>query len=283
MKSALIITGVIAWVGGMATMFAAPSCDIECIPNEATPSIILSLTPGFDTRWNPNLHPAEVTFQIYSPRDPVMSWEDDRQPSDTLREPVTVQEAQCMNPDCTTWTLGTDRPGRYEITATVRGREVKGWADVEVGADGCHAETTFMDLQIDATACDDELPPVCDAAPRPSVNLYVAKEMQDTLIGVDVDRVWYEHDGRVGEANCVTQETGVCDTWLVGRELEGDITLHTEFCDQEFTQTVTVGKTADDCHVATQFALMKVDTMGCLADPSTPVPHTDPPTPPESR
>ncbi len=283
MKRVIIITGILAWAGGMATMLAAPSCDVECIPNEDTPSVILNVSPAYGTRWDPKAHPVDVTFQIHSPRDPKMSYEDDRRPMETLREPVTVQHAQCVNDECTTWTLGADRPGRYEITATVCGQEFKGWADVVTGEDGCHAETSFTDLEIDATSCEGvplqppDPGPMCDAVPRPSVHVYVARQVQDMLIGVDVDRVWFEHDGRKGEASCVDADGGICDTWLAGRELEGEIELHTEYCDKEFTQTVTVERGEDGCHVDTVYAWLAVDTLNCLTSDGTPTPPPPPP------
>ena len=80
---------------------------------------------------------------------------------------------------------------------------------------------------------------------------------------VDVDTVWLEHEGRTYEAHCVKGETE-CQAWLAGYELEGKITVFTEYCDSVVSETVHVGRTEDGCHVVTELVALEVSTLGCL-------------------
>lgn len=112
----------------------------------------------------------------------------------------------------------------------------------------------------------DPASPTCDKMMHPSVYVVPSLRDGDMVKTVDVDMVWFEHEGRTYEARCVKGESG-CDAWLAGLELEGPITVSTEHCDTVVSETVRVGRTEDGCHVDTAFVALEVSTLGCLTAP----------------
>lgn len=122
-------------------------------------------------------------------------------------------------------------------------------------------------------------PPECDYAARPSVHVAPVRRLDDYFTAVEVDAVWFQHDGQTHEALCITTDTGCIGAWIAGYELEGPITVFTEYCDTVVSQTVEVGRTADDCHVQTEFMLLEVSTAGCLTAPEPSGPPPPPPGP----
>jgi hypothetical protein len=117
----------------------------------------------------------------------------------------------------------------------------------------------------------------CDLMARPSVYLGVAKQYDDSFQPVDVDAVWYEWRGRTFEATCVRESDGTCEAWIAGWERPGRIAISTEYCDTVVDVDVDVPMTEDGCHVETQYIIMPVKELGCLAtepeDPPDPDPH----------
>lgn len=111
--------------------------------------------------------------------------------------------------------------------------------------------------------------PSCDRMARPSVYVMPARRIGDMVRVVDVDAVWFEHEGRTYEARCIQGEVG-CAAWVAGTELEGRITVSTEYCDTVVSESVDVERTPDGCHVATEFLLLDVSTLGCLVDQPPP-------------
>jgi hypothetical protein len=122
------------------------------------------------------------------------------------------------------------------------------------------------------------LPPgACDRMARPSVYAMFVERYTDYYLPVDVDTVWYEHDGNTYEAYCIEGPNG-CTAWIAGFELTGPITVSAEHCEDVVTETVVVGSTADGCHVETQHMIIEVPTRGCLTAvaPREPPPPTWP-------
>jgi hypothetical protein len=105
----------------------------------------------------------------------------------------------------------------------------------------------------------------CDKVARPSVYVLPARRVGDMVRVVAVDMVWFEHEGRTYEARCIESDAG-CTSWIAGFELEGEITVSAKYCDTLVSETVYVERTPDGCHVATEYVLLEVSTLGCLMD-----------------
>jgi len=124
-----------------------------------------------------------------------------------------------------------------------------------------------------------QLPPgSCDRMARPSVHALVVRQYTDYFLPVDVDAVWFEHDGNTFEARCIEGPNG-CEAWIAGYDLVGPITVSTEHCDEVVSETVVVESTEDGCHAQTQFMMLEVDTRGCLTATNPPQPPPPPSTP----
>lgn len=122
-----------------------------------------------------------------------------------------------------------------------------------------------------------QLPPdLCDRMARPSVHAMVVRRYTDYYLPVDVDAVWFEHDGHAFEARCIQGNRG-CEAWIAGYDLLGPITVSTEHCEEVVSETVVVEPTSDGCHAQTQFMLLEVSTRECMTGTE---PHPPPPTPP---
>lgn len=116
----------------------------------------------------------------------------------------------------------------------------------------------------------------CDRMARPSVYVVPTRRVGDMMWEVDVDQVWFEYEGRTYDARCIQGDSG-CVAWIAGTEIEGEITVSTKYCDTVVSETVFVERTADDCHVATEYVRLYLSTRGCLVDqprPSGPPPQT---------
>jgi hypothetical protein len=177
----LVVTGVSAWLGGLATALAVSSCDVETC---------------------------------------------DMDPDDPLCEPVL--------PVPTGHALGS-------------------------------AELPLVDPAASS---------VCDKMAHPSVYVLPIRRIGDMVRVVDVDMVWFEHEGRTHEARCVEGDAG-CTSWIAGLEIEGEISVSTKYCDTLVSETVYVERTPDDCHVATEYVSLDVSTLGCVVD--QPLPDGPPP------
>jgi hypothetical protein len=181
----IVLTGVCGWLGGLATMVAAGSCDIIEEPEPTYPDD--GSSPFFD---------------------------------DEL-----VAKPEVMDPD----------------------------------GDGPRLRA------VDGTRCD--------LMARPSVYLSVSKQYDDYFQTVDVDAVWYEWEGRTLEATCVPDGNDGCTAWIAGWERAGRMRVSTEYCDTVVDVAVDVPMTDDGCHVQTQYVILPVQELGCLA--------TEPRDPPE--
>lgn len=270
MRRILIFTGIAGIVGGVGTLVLGSSCDIECV-QDTRPSVIVR----FHEPDGSSLRPVSATEVSYELRSPALD-------EDSLEEDMTAlprhQRAGCLDEGCTRWAVGADQSGTFEIDAEVCGRTYTASADVPLSLDGCHAETQYLDVEVDC----EEVPPMdsggerCDASARPSVFVYVAQQYDDYLQAVPVDRVWFEYEGRIADARCAAVDTsGACATWVAGWDMPGRFRVFTSWCDTEVSQTVSVEATEDGCHVDTEFVVLPVSTRGCLeTEPERPdTPH----------
>jgi hypothetical protein len=121
-----------------------------------------------------------------------------------------------------------------------------------------------LDLDLDlASAAPGK---ICDLVAYPSVYFIPVRVYDDFTLLVDVDAVWYEHEGTVREAACLPDHAGGCRAWVAGWELEGEIRVSTEYCDVVVdSDPIFVPIDDEGCHVVTQYVLQPVSTRGCLA------------------
>ncbi len=120
-------------------------------------------------------------------------------------------------------------------------------------------------------------PGECDMVGHPSIHVVPVLHRDDVLLPVRVDSVWFTHEGKTYEAHCVHDGSDCTGGWIAGYELEGPITVGTEYCDTTVEQTVTIERTPDGCHVQTQFLALEVTTRGCLTAETVPVAPPPPP------
>ncbi|MCB9717215.1 MAG: hypothetical protein H6712_25420 [Myxococcales bacterium] len=151
-------------------------------------------------------------------------------------------------------------------------------------ASSCDAEPCAVDPY--DPACDPDpgfpgraqQPTGCDHMARPSVYVLPVVEHDDYLLPAPVDMVWFQHEGETYEARCIATDEGCTGPWVAGYELEGPITVSTEYCETVVSQSVKVGRTEDGCHVATEYVILPVSTQGCEATKPEPSGGSLPPT-----
>lgn len=270
-----VLTGAVGFAGGIATLALGTSCDVECMPDDR-PSILLR----FHTTDGTIQVPQSATSVTYRFR----GFDDDGDATeDTLTTPIADEDGYCLDADCTRWVVGTDQAGIFDIEAVVCGKTYHEQIRAPLADDGCHPEIQHVAIGV---TCDEEpeLPLRdeirCDEMARPSTMVFVGQTGDDYLLPVAVERVWFEHADRTAEATCAWRDTvaGGCSVWTAGWELEGRISVFTQWCDTVVSETVTVGRTADGCHVDTEFVMLPVSTRGCLTS-ETPDGPGDPPGP----
>lgn len=269
-KTLFILTGAAAWVGGIVTAMAALSCDVETCETDPQPSAIVRFYAMHGSTRVP-VRADAVRFQVHA---------EGGDPQTDLAAPPALQSGRCFDDACTQWAVGWDEPGRVEIWADACRQSYTAEVSVEMDAMVCHAETQLVDIKVDDSTCPmdpERLPPwECDKMSHPSVHVYVAKQYDDYFAAVDVDAVWFEHRGQTFEARCLQSEHG-CMAWIAGYELEGPITVSTEYCDTVVSKTVEVEKIPYSCHVQTEYVMLEVSTRGCLTGQV----QEDPPPPPQ--
>jgi hypothetical protein len=274
----LCIPGAAAlMIGGLVTAMAALSCDVETCETDPQPSVIV--------RFWTQVGSARVPVQADSVRFQVQPTGGDAQAD--LASPPGLHNGRCLDEACSQWALGSDQAGYVRIWAEACDRSYTAETSVELDAMACHALTQHVDIEVDGASCpmDPErlpLPPPppptgCDEMAHPSVHVVVAKRYEDYFVPVDVDAVWFQYAGHTFEARCLQGDQG-CYAWIAGYELEGPITVSTEHCDTVVSETVTVHSLPDGCHVQTEYMVLEVSTLGCLATE-----QEDPPPPPPPR
>jgi hypothetical protein len=120
---------------------------------------------------------------------------------------------------------------------------------------------------------------MCDLVGYPSAIVWVVQDGGDVLIPTPTDSVWYTHRERRFRARCVdpnADERG-CAIWVAGYERAGPMQISTEYCGREVGQAVRIGRTGDGCHVKTEYVILDVETLGCLASEPEPPVVTAPP------
>lgn len=277
----LVFTGIIGWLGGLATVAVSGSCDLECVEDDR-PAVLVELVAADGSNFDPARHPTHVRFarpQLVDSADPTPS----------------IEHARCVDDDCITWEAGSDEPGVYEVEAVVCGQRFSTMVEVPSTDDGCHAQTTHVELPITGDVCGDAMTSnpapqeepqddpsmgrdMCKMFARPSVYVQTARPYDDYFTEAKVQKVWYEHEGTTAPAMCIpaSSTSDDCRAWIAGFELEGEIRVFTEYCNTIVEDVVNVTKEPDGCHVQTQFMLLEVETLGCMENPS----NEDPPAPP---
>lgn len=266
----LVFTGVVGIAGGLVTLGIGSSCDIDCMPDDR-PSAVLSFYAPDGSAVRPQ-SASEVTYTFRG------FDEDGDAIEDTLVALPIEHEAYCLDAACSRWGIGADQAGVFEVTAEVCGRTVRREVVVPATDDGCHADVQNIHVTVDCSDLDLPVrasePTTCTPMAVPSAFVYVGILRDDYIEAVPVDAVWYEHEGRTGEAFCaVPHGDEGCSTWIAGRELAGPMTISTEWCDTIVSRDVTIDTTDDGCHVETEFVWLEPSTRGCLT-------HTLPPEPP---
>lgn len=270
-KTLFIITGAAAWIGGIATAMTALSCDVEECAGEPAPSVIVRLWKQEGSAQVP-VQASSLKYQVHATGG---SRHDEFAPN-----PSPLKSGECLDSMCTTWTVGHDQPGRVAIYAEACGERHEAEAIVELDDLACHAETQYVDIQVDGKLCPvgpERIPPwECDELAHPSVVVMVAKKYDDYYAKVPVDDVWFSHMGETYEARCMENGQGECDLWFAGYDLAGPITVSTEYCDTVVSDSVKVDMEPNSCHVATEYMILEVSTLGCLTDQ---LPDAKPPRP----
>ena len=273
MKKVIITTGIVAVAGGIATVLLMPSCDPECVV-QPKPSVILQFVGEPDEHAGINYVAAdEVTFVWINDEGQQVS-----------------QKAECGDEECNDWLLGNGQGGTFEIHAKVCGAQVDKTVTVELNDEGCEVDTQIIQVPVDTAACTDirapetnPVPPdldlksgkTCTLEARPSVLVTVVNRVEDMMIPVHPDRVFYNWDGdtsgRTSSGICLNE---TCSQFAAGWEQAGVFTVGAEVCGKTSRTQVTVGKTHDDCHVETEFVLLEADVSGCNkpTDPAYEVP-----------
>ncbi len=258
MKRVFIATGIIAALGGAATMVFGSSCDTVCTM-EAAPSVIVQIVDQNATA--PEFITADsVRYELT----------DDTGHNETKR-------AECLDDECTEWILGYETPGTYVITAEVCGQQYSATAEVTMDEDGCHVDTQWVQIPVDASTCavkpadvplGNPEPTACTLESRPSVVADVVIAAGDRLVPYKPEKVWFKWSGDKGgreiPGTCLDSE---CTKFAAGREQEGSFTVAAELCGETFTAEVEVEKTEDGCHVDTQSAVIETNIQTCEGGP----------------
>ncbi len=260
MKRVFITTGIIAVIGGAGTAVLSSSCDTVCTL-EAAPSVIVQITAGEGTTAKA-ITADGVWYEI----------------TDAAGGTETVR-GECLDDECTEWILGYEQEGTYAIHADVCGQEYEGSATVELTDDGCHVNTQWVQIPVDASTCAVEPadvpvgqaePTTCTLESRPSVIVDVAARKGDRLWPMPADRVFFQWSGDKGNrefpGTCLNED---CSQFAAGREQAGEFTVGAEVCGNVFTESVEIGKTEDGCHVDTDRVVIVADLNGCEGGPPT--------------
>jgi hypothetical protein len=279
MKNVVITTGVVAVLGGVATVLFMPSCDPDC-EVQPKPSVILQVVAK-----QPN---ASATHTIAAEKVWYEWTNDDGE--------TVSQQAECMDDECTEWMLGGGNPGTYAYHATVCGQQYDGTVTLELNDEGCEVDTQMVELPVNG--CEDltakpPRPPqandpeltvtqkVCTLEARPSVLVHVVGQVGSRLVSLPADRVFYEihepptpehptkgeHPTHPEHPNsgeqpgiCLNEE---CSLFAAGFEKTGGFEIGAEVCGEVVRTRATVGKTADGCHVDTQHVQLMGDASKC--------------------
>lgn len=278
MKRVVITTGVVAIVGGAATILFMPSCDPDCEVHPK-PSVILQIVAKQPTAGAPDAVVAQNVWYEHTNDE---------------GERITKQ-AECLDDECTEWILGDGGPGTYEYHATVCGQPYTSSVTLELNDDGCEVDTRMIELPVDrcmeALASEPPRPPqssdeltirqkTCTLEARPSVLVSIVGQVDSHLVPLPADRVFYRVHEPAAPEHPTTNESpppevpntgempGIClnekcSMFAAGFERTGDFEVGAEVCGQVVTANATVGKTSNGCHVQTQQIQLMADASKC--------------------
>jgi hypothetical protein len=275
MKRVYIFTGITAVVGGLVTAVLVSSCDTECTL-EARASAIVQFVDTSTGSSAPVLVPASAVWFAFSDENGVHE----------------KQRAQCLDEKCTEWLLGYERPGVYEIHATVCGQEYTRTITVGTTADGCHVETQWVKMEVDSSTCRPDLTPADDVRPPTSCSLEARYSVIVDVLGkiegrdqpVPTERRYFKWSGdpdqRQWPGVCLNEE---CSQFAAGLEQQGRFEVGAVVCGELVATTVEVGETEDGCHVATKSVTLTASLDRCDEEPKPIYPPTDPACTLESR
>jgi hypothetical protein len=268
MKKVFIATGVAAGVGGLLTAVLVSSCDTECTM-EARPSAIIEFIDiNSSTNEVSTVSPTEIWYTV----------------TDATGASQTGRP-QCMNDGCSEWMLGYEKPGTYEIHATVCGQEYVNTLEVGMTEDGCHVATEWARFEVDSSLCppvdkvatEVRAPEPCSLEGRYSVIVQVGKGEGEVLTPVPTTSRYFKWSGDADQRKwpglCLDQD---CTQFAAGIEQAGRFEVGAEVCGEVVAQTVAVEKTADGCHVDTQLVNLVVKGDGCEDEPKAVYPPVDP-------
>jgi hypothetical protein len=286
MKRVVITTGIVAVIGGAATILFMPSCDPDC-EVRPKPSVVLQIVAKQPTAGAINSIAAEKVWYEWTD-------EDGRKVS---------KQAECMDDECTEWMLGEGSPGTYDYHATVCGQQYDASVTLELNDEGCEVDTQMVELPVNG--CGDVIPPepptppqagtpdlditqkTCTLEARPSVLVSVVGQDGSRLVPLPADRVWYEihepptpehpehptkgehptHPEHPEHPNsgelpgiCLNE---ACSLFAAGLEKTGDFKIGAEVCGEVVTTRATVVKTSNGCHVETQHVQLMGDASKC--------------------
>jgi hypothetical protein len=202
-----------------------------------------------------------------------------------------TEEAVCANESCTLASFGFGEPGTYLVGAFACGdAQITG---VEVGetADGCHVDTAYVPLVLDApntdclqaTGIDDPEQAQLTSAPSSWILAHEECPLEPdnpavvvTTGVLDGDLLWPMRPERVtSEWVGVGQEVPMqcidasCTTFVTGWGATGTFELSADLCGEQVTKTVEVSPTQDGCNVETQWVGLNVEAGRCSAGSQT--------------
>lgn len=289
MKRVVITTGIVAVIGGAATILLMPSCDPDC-EVLSKPSVILQIIAKQPTAGANDDIVAEKVWYEWTNED---------------GETVSKQ-AECMDDECTEWMLGDGAPGTYAYHASVCGQQYDASVTLELNDGGCEVDTQMVELPVNGCADmrepESSQPPqagdpeltltqkVCTLEARPSVLVNVVGQVGSRLVPLPAEHAVYEvhqppkpehppHSNR-GELPgiCLNE---ACSVFAAGFETTGDFEISAEVCGEVVRTRATVGKTSNGCHVETQHVQLMGDASKCkdplvfAATPINPRPECD--------
>lgn len=273
MKKVIITTGAIAIVGGLATAAFVSSCEPVC-EVVAKPSVIVQIVD----------QDADEGADRFVTADAV--WGDWNDEAGDAQGELT---GECVNEGCTEWTLGEGLAGTYVYTATVCGKEYSSTVTIDAKEDGCSIDTQIVELPVSLDDCEDgpkHAPTLgvdanvaaCTLSARPSVIANVVTFLDDMMVPLAPDRAFYRWSGATDKdeqpAVCLNEE---CSTFAAGYEQVGHFIVGAEVCGETITGEATVEKSADGCHVETQWLNLAVDASKCEKIDEIAAPELPPP------
>lgn len=159
LKSAFIVTGILAWVGGLGTAFAVTSCDTEpcevdpydpaCTPEPYSDERVQNPSGECDLMARPSVHvvPVRKYDDYYLPVAVESVW--------FVHEGETY-EARCIWGDegCTdAWIAGYEMVGPITVSTEYCETVVSQAVKVDRTPDGCHPATEYMFLEVSTRGC----------------------------------------------------------------------------------------------------------------------------------